>query len=211
MGNAIARGITGLISMAVVVAAFGAAAAPIAIDFETDTAGLFQPNGFTSSSSPQVHFSDTNGTELFVYAETPGVNNALVVLYDDDSALLMEFDFVASALSMDFGNTSLANIGDTAVLTVYLGGFAVGSSVLALNGTDAIDQTISFSGTGFDSAVFKFNVAGGLTELVDNIYVTPAIPEPHAGLVFGVGALMVAAVCGRNSATEEARQRSRRD
>jgi hypothetical protein len=115
----------------------------------------------------------------------------------------MEFDFIASALSLDFGNTSLADFGDTAVLTVFLNGTQVGSAVtVVLNQTDPVDQTISYAGASFDSAILSYNVAGGLTEVVDNIYVTPAIPEPGAGLVFGVGALIVGAVCGRRSATE---------
>lgn len=197
MGNSIARSLICLVPMAVMVAAFGAAAAPIAIDFETDTAGLIKPNGFASSGSPQVHFSDSMDADLAVVDF--GGSHALAVLLDDDSELEMKFDFIASALSLDFGNTSLANIGDTAVLTVFLGGSLVGSSVLVLNGTDAIDQTISFEGAWFDSATFKYNVAAGLTEVVDNIYVTPAVPEPRAALVFGMGALMVGAACGRRS------------
>jgi hypothetical protein len=53
-----------------------------------------------------------------------------------------------------------------------------------------------------------YNVAGGLTELVDNIQVTQAavraIPEPGAGYLFGMGALLVGAVCGRRSPHEVA-------
>lgn len=198
MRNAISRSAAWLISIAVATVASGASAGML-VDFENDPIPFNVPNGFTSSDSSQIHFSDTAGSELIVL-EADG-SHALAVLFDDDSALLMEFDFVASALSLDFGNTALANFNDTAVLTVYLGGVEVGSSVLALNQTNAIDQTISFDGATFDSAIFKYNVAGGLAEVVDNIYVTPAVPEPHAGLVFGMGALMVAAVCGRHSHT----------
>ncbi len=199
MRNAISRSAAWLISIALAMAASGASAAML-VDFENDPIPFNVPNGFTSSDSSQIHFSDTAGTELVVL-EADG-SHALAVLFDDDSALLMEFDFVASALSLDFGNTALANFNDTAVLTVYLSGVEVGSSVVALNQTNAIDQTISFDGATFDSATFKYNVAGGgLAEVVDNIYVTPAVPEPRAGLIFGMGALMVAAVCGRHSHT----------
>jgi hypothetical protein len=197
--NAISSSTGWLISIALATAASGASAA-ILVDFENDPIPFNVPNGFTSGDSSQIHFSDTAGAELVVL-EADG-SHALAVLFDDDSALLMDFDFVASALSLDFGNTSLANFGDTAVLTVYLGGVEVGSSVLALDQTDAIDQTISFDGATFDSAIFKYNVAGGLAEVVDNIYVTPAVPEPRAALVFCMGALMVAAVCGRHSHPE---------
>ena len=199
MRNAISRSAAWLASIALATAASGASAAML-VDFENDPIPFNVPNGFTSSDSSQIHFSDTAGSELVVL-EADG-SHALAVLFDDDSALLMDFDFVASALSLDFGNTSLANFGDTAVLTVYLGGVEVGSSVLALDQTDAIDQTISFDGATFDSAIFKYNVAGGLAEVVDNIYVTPAVPEPRAALVFCMGALMVAAVCGRHSHPE---------
>jgi hypothetical protein len=202
VGRAIARSIICLTPLAVVVAAFGASAAPILVDFESDPLGNV-PNGFTSSDSSQIHFSDTDGADLIVL-EVDG-SNALSTFFDDDSALLMEFDFVASALSLEFGNTSLANFGDTAVLTLLLGGVAVDSTSLALNLTNQIDQTISYTGLLFDSATLYYDVAAGLTEVIDNIQVTqaaPTIPEPHAGLVFGMGALLIGAVCGRRSPAE---------
>jgi hypothetical protein len=198
MGSVRARSLLCLASMAVVLLAFGAHAA-IVVGFESDPVPANVGNNFDSSDSSLVHFSDTNGADLVVL-EADG-SHALATFFDDESALLMEFDFVASALSLDFGNTSLANFGDTAVLTVLLGGIEVDNTVLALNLTDELDQTISYAGASFDSAIFKYNVAGGLTEVVDNIHATPAIPEPSAGLVFGMGALMVGAVCGRRSAT----------
>jgi len=205
VGSLFARSIMGFASVAVVVAAFGASAAPILVDFESDTVPTSVVGDFTSQdpNSQQVLFRDsdiTDGANLAVLEF--GGSHVLAVGIDDDSGLLMEFDFVASALSLDFGNTSLAIAGDTAVLTVLLGGVEVGSTVLAMNLTDPLDQTISYAGASFDSAIFKYNVAGGLTEVVDNIYITPSIPEPHAGLVFGLGALIVGAVCNRGSATE---------
>jgi len=193
-----ARSIIWLASVGVVVAAFGASAAPILVDFESDPAFVNVPNGFTSSDSSLIHFSDTNGADLIVL-EVDG-SNALATFFDDDSGLLMEFDFVASALSMDFGNTLLADIGDTAVLTLLMGGVVVDSTSLTLNMTDEIDQTISYTGLLFNSAILRYDVSGGLVEVVDNIQVTqgsPAIPEPHAGIVFGMGALLVGAVCVR--------------
>jgi hypothetical protein len=121
------------------------------------------------------------------------------------SAAMMEFDFVASALSLDFGNTLSALPGDTAVLTVFLGGVEVDSiSQLLDTTTDAMSQTISYQGVVFDSAIFRYDVAAGLTEIVDNIEITqatPAIPEPSAGLVFGIGTLLIGAVCARRSPT----------
>ena len=200
MKAVIMRSVICLAAMAVVVAAFGASAAPILVDFESDPVLVNVPNRFTSSDSSQIHFSDTIGANLIVL-EVDG-SNALATFFDDDSGLLIEFDFIASALSMDFGNTSLASFGDTAVLTVFMGEFEVGSPVsVLLNLTDSIDQTISFDGALFDSATLKYDVAAGLTEVVDNLHVTP-IPEPHAALVFGMGMLLVGAVCRRRSPSE---------
>jgi hypothetical protein len=204
VGSVLARSIMGLAPLAVVVAAFGASAAPIFVGFDSDIVPTSVVGNFTSNDSSQILFRDsdlTDGSNLAVL-EFNG-SNVLAVGIDDDSGLLMEFDFIASALSLDFGNTSLADFGDTAVLTVFLNGTQVGSAVtVALNQTDPVDQTISYAGASFNSAILSYNVAGGLTEVVDNIYITPSIPEPHAGLVFGVGALIVGAVCGRRSATE---------
>jgi hypothetical protein len=141
------------------------------------------------------------GDELIVL-EFEG-SNALATFFDDDSGLRIDFEFVASALSMDFGNTALADIGDTAVLTLLLGDFEVDSTTVALN---SIDQTISYQdGFLFDSAIFRYVLVDGDLpgiEVVDNIRVTPVIPEPHAGLVFGMGALLVGAVCARRSPAE---------
>jgi hypothetical protein len=157
-------------------------------------------NGFTSNDSSEIHFSDTIDENLIVLQQDG--SNALATFFADDSGLLIEFDFIASALSMDFGNTPLDDIGDNAVLTVLMGGFEVGSTVLALN---AIDKTISYAGVSFDSAILRYEVASGWIEVVDNIEVTragAAVPEPTAGLVFGIGALLIGAACGRRSPAE---------
>jgi hypothetical protein len=197
--NTLARSIISLAPVAVLVAAFGASAAPILVDFESDPLGNVT-NGFTSNDSSEIHFSDTIDENLIVLQQDG--SNALATFFADDSGLLIEFDFIASALSMDFGNTPLDDIGDNAVLTVLMGGFEVGSTVLALN---AIDKTISYAGVSFDSAILRYEVASGWIEVVDNIEVTragAAVPEPTAGLVFGIGALLIGAACGRRSPAE---------
>jgi hypothetical protein len=152
--------------------------------------------------SSLVRFSDTGGVSDLGVFEFDG-SIVLGVGGDDDDGLLINFDVVASALSLDFGNTSSALLGETAVLTVFLGGDEVDSISQALDvTTDAMSQTISYQGVLFDSAIFRYDVAAGLTEIVDNIEITqatPAIPEPAAGLVFGIGALLVGAACGRRS------------
>jgi hypothetical protein len=200
MGRAITHFILSLVPIAVLVSAAATASASIFVNFDSDTAAVNLLDPFTSVDSPLIHFSDSVGAELFVVSFDG--SNALAVLDDDDSGLLMEFDFIASALSLEIGNASLANFGDTAELIVLLGGVEVDSVTVALNGTDAIDQTISYAGGSFDSAFLRYNVAGGLTEVVDNIEVAPAapsVPEPGAGFLFGVGALLVGVVCSRRS------------
>jgi len=199
MGSVITRCIVCLIPVVILIAA-SAAPAAFLVDFENDPTFVNLPNGFTSSDSSQIHFSDSDGAGLMIVPQFG--SQGMAVLGDDDSGLLMEFDFVASALSLDFGNTSLANLGDTAVLTLLLGGIEVDSTSVALNLTDQIDQSISYAGVSFDSAILVYDVAAGLTEFVDNIQLAPAIPEPSAALVFGIGALLVGAVCGRRSPTE---------
>jgi len=203
MGSAITRCIVCLVPVAVLVAA-SAASAALLVDFENDLAPVNVLNGFQSSDSSLIHFSDTDNSNSLIVLEFDG-SHALGVLNDDDSGLLMEFDVVASALSLEIGNTSAALAGDTAVLTVFSGAVEVGSTIVVLNGTDAIDQTISYAGASFDSAILKYNVASGLTEIVDNIQLTQAvraIPEPGAGFLFGVGALLVGAACDRRSRRE---------
>jgi hypothetical protein len=203
--SAVARSVIWLAPVAVLVAAFGASAAPIVIDFDSDTTPCGFPNpcnvlnDFESVDSSLVHFSDTIAENLIVFDYFG--SNALGIFLFDDSALEMEFDFVASALSLDFGNTLGALPGD-AVLTLYMGGSAVDSVSVPLDTTiDGISGTITYQGAFlFDSAIFRYD--GDLAEVVDNIQITQAIPEPAAGLVFGMGALLVGAVCGRRSAAE---------
>jgi len=211
--------IMALIPIVLAIGAAGASAAPILVTFDNDTLGMRHPDGFTSSDSALIHFSDTVpdpalGQELFVVTDpikTAG-SNALAVFRDgDDSALLIEFDFLATALSMDLGNDNPAfsQARDAAVLTAFLNGAWVGEVSLALNRDSVMNQRIFLEqtdlvvGETFNSATLKFDVnpALGLTEFVDNVTVTP-IPEPQAAIVFGVGALLVGAACRRRSRVE---------
>jgi hypothetical protein len=204
MSSAIGRSISWLVAMGVTISAFSASATTILVNFDSDLDPLPPANvadGFMSVDSSLIQFSDTDGDGLVLVPFDGSI--ALAVLDDSDGGLLMEFGSVISGISLEFGNTLTANPMDTAVLTVFLGVTEVGNVSVGLNMTVAIDQMISYSGALFDSAVFKYNVAGGLTEVVDNVQITlPALPEPHAGLVFGMGALLVGAVCGRRSPTE---------
>jgi hypothetical protein len=202
-----------LAAIALVSWAATASAAPILITFEDQTAGMNVPDGLTTSDSSEVRFSDTVGANLVIVnsAIASAGSNALAVFTDnDDSALQIDFDFVAEVISMDIGNDAAAfsQPGDRAVLTVFLNLIEVGSTSLALNRNSAMDQTIVFDGNlfggvTFNSATLKFDVdpSSGLVEVVDNVSVTP-IPEPGAVVAFGAGALLVGLACGRRVRSE---------
>jgi hypothetical protein len=209
-----------LIPIALAIGAMSASASSILVDFETDPVGFVPGNDFTSNDSSQIHFSDTvtqspGQGEMFIINE-PYTNdsNALAVFSDsDDSALQIVFDLPAISISMDFfvGNYS-PQAGDTAVLTASSGG--VPFAPVSVNLTDpdiSFDCVLFDCGTfdSFNSVEFEFVVPGGLTEIVDEVSVT-LIPEPHAAVVFGAGALLVGVACGRRSRAEVDLRASRR-
>lgn len=213
MNSTLVRRLAALIPVALVAAASTATAAPILIGFDGDPAFVNVANGFTSTDSGSVHFSDTSGADLIVLnsATVSNGSNALAVFSDnDDSALRIDLDFFANAISFDFGNDdplfSLAS--DQAVLTTFLGGTQVGQVTVAMNRNKAMDQTISFAGVKFDSAIFKFAVdpSLGLTEVVDNLSIA-AVPEPGAAVVFATGALLFGATLGRRRPSARRRHR----
>jgi hypothetical protein len=205
------RGVA-LILIALAVGAASASAAPIVVTFDNDPTWERNPTGFTSSDSKAIHFSDTvpdpdQGQQLFVVNSPSGTagDNALAVLTDgDDSALLIEFDVLATALSMDLWNDDpgSSEAGDAAVLTAFLGSDQVGQVSVLLTGDGTMKQ-ISFEGALFDSATLKYDVDPtiGRTEVVDNVSAA-LIPEPQAAIVFGVGALLVGTACRRRSRAE---------
>jgi hypothetical protein len=183
-----------------------ALAATIDVDFDGGTPFTNVANRYTSSGETSlISFSDTVGANLQLVTDPLRTNGstALAVFSDhDDSALLIEFEFLATVIGMDIGNDSPLDSapGDAAVLTVFLAGVAVDSVSLLMNRNYAMDQSIVFDGTlggvVFDSATLKFDVDPrlGLMEIVDNVSVTP-VPEATAATVFGVGSLAVGLAC----------------
>jgi len=180
-------------------------AATIDVNFDSETPFINVPNGFTSSETELISFSDTAGANLQLVTDplrTNGSTALAVGQEHDDSGLLIEFDFFASAIQMDFGNDNplFSSPGDAALLTVFLGDVMVGSESLLMNRNYMMDQTIRFdgmlAGVFFDSAILKFDVdpSLGLVEIVDNVSVTP-VPEPTAALIFGVGSLVMGLAC----------------
>ena len=196
-----------LVPIALAIGAMSASAAPILVTFDNDPVDI-PGNYFTSQDSSLIHFVDTvigspQGGEMSIFS-APFTNNsnALAIGFDDDdSELRIVLDILATSISMDlyFGDRYVPLPGDAAVLTAYREGAPVGTPVSA----DLLAQGILFDGVVFDEVVVGFVVGkpGGLTEFVDNVNVTP-IPEPHAAVVFGAGALLVGAACGRRSRAE---------
>ena len=164
-----------------------AALAQTVIDFADEATGD-KPNGWSTAAAPDVTFTDTDGEGLYVGdfgSQSDG--KALLVNPDDPRALQIDFAAPVSSISVAFGNDDdcCASAGDVALLTLTLGGVAVDEVSVALNLNDLMDQTISYSGSSFDRAVFMFADSGGdgidLIEIVDNITFDnfqPAQPVP---------------------------------
>jgi len=154
------------------------------IDFESDTTGA-KPNGWTSVDSAICHFTDSSGADLQVGDWPEVIGRGLATFWDDPSALIMDFDALVKDISMGFGNDhpGVAQPGDVALLTIYLGAAQVGQTAVVMNINDIMDQTIGIAGISFDQAVLVYAnpsyVPINLIEAVDNISFTVSdIPEP---------------------------------
>lgn len=185
-------------------------AATITIDFTGDAPGSVS-NGFVSSGSSIVSFTDSDGSDLVVDDfVNQSFGNALGVYGDDPSKLIMDFSQTVRNLSFFFGNDDpdYSLTGDVAVVQGFLNGVLQGAQVVTLNRDDLMNQSISLSNLDLDQAVFfygRFGVTseGGFTinpinliEIVDNITfdipdVAP-VPLPASGLLLlgAVGALL---------------------
>ena len=192
--------------------AVSAQAATVTVDFSGDAPG-FVPNGFTSSGSPIVSFTDSINSDLLVADFGPqSVGNGLGVYYDDASTLVMNFTQAVTNLALSFGNDDPAYSlpGDVVVLQGYLGGVLQGLSVVTMNRDDIMNQSIGFFGQQIDKAVFYYGrLALGpnnsislapidLIEVVDNVsFDVPdvaEVPLPASGLLLlgGTGLLALA-------------------
>jgi hypothetical protein len=230
MGWNFAR-ILALIPMALAFGATSASAAPILINFNSEpgcpdsqAVCAIGGNSFTSADSSLVHFSDTAfqfdpGNEMFL-VDAPFTSNAnmddkkaLAVGWDgDSSALKMVFDVPVASIGMNLfvGEGFVTKPGDMAVLTAFWDPSVGESKLVGTNSVNLSQEEISFDCVLFACDTFdRFNrveiafvgsIPGGMTEIVDNLSIQP-IPEPHAAVVFGVGALLVGAVCRRRGRT----------
>lgn len=142
------------------------------VDFTNDPTGA-KPNGYTSRTARQVHFSDSMGADLEVFDfGNQSRGQALAVNGDDASLLIIDLDANADCIRLWFGNDDpgFSNPGDVALLTVYLEGSQVGETGVELNRNDLMDQQISVCGVAFDQATFFYDVTtDGLIEVVDEI------------------------------------------
>ena len=141
------------------------------IDFNDDDIGS-QPNGFMSNDSNLVAFRDSDGADLSILAfggnqsDGPGLG----VFGDDPSALRMPFVTPVNSLSIEFGNDTASQ---STRLRGFLGNVQVAESIVAHNGNDQLDQSVTINGF-FDRAEFVYiNNSDGLPsnriEIVDNI------------------------------------------
>jgi hypothetical protein len=200
------RGVA-LIHVLAAVAALVALATParadtITVTFNSDTLGI-KPNGFVSVDSNLVSFSNsdpadptTPGSQIII--ENLNGNGTNDLAFHGSKFLLMHFTTPVTSLSLSFGNDEPSDThpGDSAVLTALLGGSFVGSTSVAFNRNDLLDQTIGFSGGTFDDALFVFaqGASGSpipfLAEIIDDVTFTPT-PEPAAFQLIAIGAAVV--------------------
>lgn len=173
---------------------FAASANATVINFDTDAAGA-RANGFSSVTEAGVHFSDSIGQDLQIgnYGNQ-GHNNALGVFSDDQSQLVINFDFMVNALSLAFGNDDAGwtSNGDRGLLTLFKGATQVGQASVVLNRNDIMDQTVGFTGADFNRATFAYvhgNTPINLIEIVDDVTFTRSarVPEPTMLALLGIG------------------------
>jgi hypothetical protein len=166
-------------------------AIPFVVDFESDTSGV-KANGFVSGG---VTFNDTNGSGLQVLsgyaAECGNSNNKCLANFGDDTGSLeMIFGQSVNYLSFDFGNDQAGYLpaGGLAYLQLFMGNSLVGVASVIANLDDIMNQSILFSGTDFNRALFTYTdsngVPIGLIEVVDNIAYD--VPEPASLALFGL-------------------------
>jgi Ca2+-binding RTX toxin-like protein len=160
--------------------ASAAVATPFRISFSADTTGA-KPNGFHSSTAPQVFFYDTVGADLYLADFGDQSNGQGLAVHDDDnSALEIRLGAPTNGLSLSFGNDdpSVVNSSDQAELKLYRNTTLVSQVDVNVNANDKLDQTIGIANKGlFNRATFQYVDAAGnpknLIEIVDDVVLNP--------------------------------------
>jgi hypothetical protein len=165
------------------------------IDFNDDPTGA-QPNGFMSNDSNLVSFRDSMGAadlRIQAFSGNQSDGPGLGVFGDDASALRMPFVTPVNSLSVMFGNDTASQ---STRLRGFLGNVQVAESIVAHDGDDELNQTVTINGF-FDRAELVYiNNSDGLPsnriEIVDNIcfdVATGATPCSGADLAAPFGIL----------------------
>lgn len=162
------------------------------ITFNNDPTGI-QPQPFQSIDSTLATFSTSSNLssiDIFNFLALTNNTNALFVPGPASDVLIINFSTLVNSLSLDFGFDLPDDPQTTATLTLFLNGVQVGQTSMLVNQNGFVDQTISFSGTSFNSATFSVALPANpgccSTELVDNVTFTP-VPEPASIILLGAG------------------------
>jgi hypothetical protein len=190
----------------VLAAAFVTGASATTITFDNDTAGP-RAGAFSSVDAPGVTFSDSQGGNLSVQNFGGGQSNGqgLGTTSNSSSAIVIHFPGFPHGLTIGFGhdNPASTSVGDIALLQLFNGANQVGQVSTALNRNDVLDQTVSYSGAGFDNATFLYADSAGTAidsaEVVDDIAITEEIPEPATLALFGIGLMGLGALRRRRN------------
>jgi hypothetical protein len=145
------------------------------IDFESDAQGPV-PNGFVSSDSNLVRFSDTDGSNLQIINFFTGKSDGLGLFSggDNPSGVRMRFARPVTAFSCQVGNDDGAFVGGTVYATLrgYLDGVNTANVVFQTNSNNDMDDGPAITGV-FDRIDFFYTDASGtpinLSEIIDNI------------------------------------------